>query len=56
MIQMGGTFDDLRFDLSTLSGRIVVGNIRAEKGLRMGFGRTSVRGHSVSGSLILREQ
>ena len=47
---------DLCFDLSTLSGRIVAGNIRAQKGLRMGFGRTTVRGHSVSGSLIFRER
>jgi hypothetical protein len=46
--------DDLRFDLSTVSGRIVVGTIRAEKGLRMGDGRVLVRGHTVSGSQSYR--
>jgi hypothetical protein len=46
--------EDLRFDLSTLSGRIVVGAIRAEKGLRMGNGRVLVRGHTVSGSQSYR--
>lgn len=43
--------NDLRFDLSSLSGRIVVGNIEATRGLRMGGGGTLVRAHSVSGSL-----
>jgi hypothetical protein len=46
--------DDVRFNLSSLSGRIIVGNIRAAKGLRMGMGRTLVRGQTVSGSLIFR--
>lgn len=55
-LSLDTAIDDLCFDLSTLSGRIVVGNIRAERGLRMGFGGTSVRGHSVSGSLIFRER
>jgi len=43
--------DNLRFDLTSLSGRIVVGNIKAIRGLRMGTGGTLVRGHTVSGSL-----
>ena len=55
-LRLESAIEDFRFDLSTHSGRIVVGNIRAEKGLRMGFGRTTVRGRSVSGSLIFREQ
>jgi hypothetical protein len=55
-LRLDTAIDDLHFDLSTLSGRIVVGNIRAERGLRMGFGGTSIRGHSISGSLIFRER
>jgi hypothetical protein len=43
--------DDLRFDLSSLSGRIIVGNIKAIRGLRMGTGGVLVRARSVSGSL-----
>jgi hypothetical protein len=43
--------DGLRFDLTSLSGRIVVGNIKAIRGLRMGTGGALVRAHSVSGSL-----
>jgi hypothetical protein len=46
--------DDLRFDLTSLSGRIVVGNIKAIRGLRMGTGGALVRAHSVSGSLSFR--
>ncbi len=43
--------DDLRFDLSSLSGRIVVGNIKAIRGLRMGTDGALIRARSVSGSL-----
>ena len=50
-IGLDTALDDLRFDLSSLSGRIVVGNIKAIKGLRMGTGGAMVRAHSVSGSL-----
>ena len=47
--------DTLRFDLRSISGRIVVGNIRVERGLRMGTaGAPLVRGHSVSGALVFR--
>ena len=55
-LRLDTAIEDLCFDLSTLSGRIVVGKIRAERGLRMGFGGPSIRGHSISGSLIFREQ
>jgi len=50
-LKIGPALDDYRFDLSTVSGAIVVGKIRAERGLRMGFGNTTIRAHTVSGSL-----
>jgi hypothetical protein len=45
----------LRFDLSSLSGRIEVGSIGASRGLRMGFGGPLVKAHTVSGALIFTE-
>jgi hypothetical protein len=54
-IKLDNPTDELRFDLSSVSGRIVIGSIRAERGLRMGFGDTMVRGHTVSGSLVFKE-
>jgi hypothetical protein len=53
-IRLDAPLDSLRFDLRSLSGRIVVGNIRAERGLKMGTDGVLVRGHSVSGALIFR--
>jgi hypothetical protein len=53
-LRLDAAIDDLRFDLSTLFGRIVVGNIRAERGLRMGNGPVLIRGHTVSGSQSYR--
>ncbi len=46
--------DDFRFDLSTVSGRLIVGDIRAEKGLRMGDGDILIQAHTVSGALLFR--
>ena len=46
--------DSLRFDLSSVSGKIVVDGVRAKKGLRMGFGTIRIRGDTVSGSLTFR--
>jgi hypothetical protein len=54
-ISVDNSLEDLSFDLSSVSGRIVIGSIRAERGLRMGFGDTAVKGHTVSGSLVFRE-
>ena len=53
-VRLDSDLDDLRFDLRSLSGRIVVGTVRAERGLRMGTGGALVRGQSVSGALIFR--
>ena len=53
-IRLDAPLDTLRFDLRSLSGRIVVGNVRAERGLKMGTDGALVRGHSVSGALIFR--
>jgi hypothetical protein len=53
-VRLDSPLDDFRFDLSTLSGRVVIGSIRAEKGLRLGSGGVLIKGHTVSGSLIFR--
>ncbi len=50
-VELDSALEDLGFDLHSVSGSITVGAIRAERGLRMGFGRTLVRGHTVSGSI-----
>ena len=43
--------ESLGFDLGSVSGSIRVGTIRAEHGLRIGFGRTFVKARTVSGSV-----
>ena len=53
-VRLIAPLESLRFDLRSLSGRIVVGNIRAERGLKMGTDGALVRGHSVSGALIFK--
>ena len=50
-VELDSSLEDLGFDLHSVSGSITVGGIRAERGLRMGFGSTLVRGHTVSGSI-----
>jgi hypothetical protein len=50
-VKLDAALDDLRFDLSTVSGAIVIGKILAERGLKMGFGGVTIKAHSVSGSL-----
>ena len=51
-VELDSALDDLSFDLHSVSGSITVGGIRAERGLKMGFGRTRVKGNTVSGSLL----
>ncbi|MGA2975618.1 MAG: DUF4097 family beta strand repeat-containing protein [Spirochaetia bacterium] len=53
-IRVDSSLDDIRFDLSSVSGPLVVGGISAQRGLRMGFGDVSIRAHTVSGSLIFQ--
>jgi DUF4097 and DUF4098 domain-containing protein YvlB len=53
-VRLNSAVEDLRFDLSSVSGRIVVGNIRTNKGLRMGSYGALVRGKTVSGALIFK--
>jgi hypothetical protein len=50
-VKMDTALEDVRFDLSTVTGEIVVGKLMAQRGLRMGFGGITVKGHTVSGSL-----
>jgi hypothetical protein len=44
----------LRFDLSSLSGRIVVGTIGTAKGLRMGFTGPLIKAQTISGPVLFR--
>jgi hypothetical protein len=53
-MRMTTSVEDLQFDLTSLSGRIIVGNIRANRGLRMGSYGVLIRGKSVSGALMFR--
>jgi hypothetical protein len=53
-VRLDMPLETVRFDLRSLSGRIVVGSVRAERGLRMGTDGALVRGQSVSGALIFR--
>ena len=46
--------DDLRFDLSSVSGSITADRVRAARGLRMGDGDILVTGHTISGSQVYR--
>jgi DUF4097 and DUF4098 domain-containing protein YvlB len=52
VMRLDSPLDELRFDLSSVSGSIGVGTIRTHRGLHMGFGETSVRGHTVSGRIL----
>ncbi len=54
-IESSSPLDSLRFDLASLSGRIVVGHIAAPRGLRMGLTGPLVKGRSVSGPISFRE-
>lgn len=53
-IELDSALEDFSFALRSLSGSITVGALRAMRGLRMGFGRTLVRGSTVSGSMAFR--
>jgi DUF4097 and DUF4098 domain-containing protein YvlB len=46
--------DGLRYDLSTVSGRLTVGSVRATRGLQMGNGDVMLTGETVSGSQTYR--
>lgn len=46
--------EDIRFDLSTVSGRLTVGTLRAARGLRTGSGAVTIRGSTISGSQAYR--
>ncbi len=53
-IDLDNALDELRYDLTTVSGRLRVGSIGATRGLEMGAGSLSLRGESVSGSQTYR--
>ncbi len=49
-----GGLGNYNFELDSVSGAIVVGTIRTDKGLRMGTGPVRVRGQTVSGAQVYR--
>jgi hypothetical protein len=49
-VDLDTALDRLRFDLSSVSGSITIGNIKTAKGLRMGSGPVTLTGRTVSGS------
>lgn len=51
-IGLRNALDALRYDLSTVSGGLTVGSVRASRGLQMGNGNPTLRGETVSGSQI----
>jgi hypothetical protein len=53
-VALATPLEELSFDLKSISGRITVGSIRTERGLRMGFGETRVRGNTISGNLSFK--
>jgi DUF4097 and DUF4098 domain-containing protein YvlB len=53
-IDLDNALDSLRYDLSTVSGGLTVGSVRAARGLQMGNGDLTLRGDTVSGSQSYR--
>jgi hypothetical protein len=49
-VRFSSPLEGYRFELSSVSGNLTVGSIRATKGLRVGSGAVRVRGETVSGS------
>jgi DUF4097 and DUF4098 domain-containing protein YvlB len=50
-VELETGLETLGFDLRSVAGSITVGEIRTVRGLRMGFGKTLVRGRTVSGAM-----
>jgi predicted small secreted protein len=53
-IGLDSALETLAFDLKSISGSVRIGSIRAERGLRMGFGATLVKGSTISGALFFQ--
>ena len=53
-VSFNRSLDDLRFDLSSVSGSITADRVRAARGLRMGNGDVLVTGRTISGSQVYR--
>lgn len=53
-VDLKNALNDLRYNLSTVSGGLTVGGVRASRGLAMGTGSLLVTGESVSGDQIYR--
>ncbi len=54
MVNLRNPLDEVRYDLSTVSGDLTVGTVRASRGLRMGTGPCLLRGETISGSQTYR--
>jgi DUF4097 and DUF4098 domain-containing protein YvlB len=53
-VDLENALDELHYDLSTVSGDLVVGGVRSSRGLQMGNGSLMLKGESVSGSQTYR--
>jgi hypothetical protein len=53
-IDLENPLDELRYDLSTVSGRLTVGSVGVTRGLQMGSGSLTLKGESASGSQTYR--
>jgi hypothetical protein len=53
-VNLRNNLEEMRYDLSTVSGLMTVGTLRAARGLRMGSGPVLLRGETISGSQSYR--
>jgi DUF4097 and DUF4098 domain-containing protein YvlB len=53
-VDLDNALDELRYDLSTVSGRLTVGAVSAARSLALGSGSLVLKGESVSGSQAYR--
>lgn len=54
LLDLENALDELRYELSTVSGRLKVGSVSATRGLEMGTSALVLKGESVSGSQTYR--
>ncbi len=53
-VRLRNELDQMRFELSTVSGELTIGTVSAARGLRMGSGPVLLRGETISGSQSYR--
>jgi hypothetical protein len=53
-VNLRNPLEDVRFELSTVSGDLTIGTVRSSRGLRLGSGPILLRGETISGSQSYR--